>query len=84
MGFNTIIDIIGSMLVGGLMLIILFRLNNSATSTLYNSNSELIVQQEMVSEVEVLESDFRKIGYCKDWKKYLTPEKLFYMRTQIV
>ncbi len=75
MGFNTIIDIIGSMLVGGLMLIILFRLNNSATSTLYNSNSELIVQQEMVSEVEVLESDFRKIGYCKDWKKIPDPRK---------
>jgi type II secretory pathway component PulJ len=69
MGFNTIIDIIGAMFIGGLLLIILFRLNNSATSTLYNSTSELIVQQAMVSVVQVLESDFRKIGYCKDWTK---------------
>ena len=75
MGFSTIIDIIGSMFVGGLLLIILFRLNNSATSTLYNNTSELIVQQAMVSVVEVLESDFRKIGYCKDWTKIPDPSK---------
>ena len=75
MGFSTIIDIIGSVFVGGLLLIILFRLNNSATSTLYNNNSELNVQLAMVSVVEVLESDFRKIGYCKDWKKIPNPRK---------
>ena len=75
MGFNTIIDIIGSVFVGGLLLIILFRLNNSATSTLYNSTSELTVQQAMVSVVQVMESDFRKIGYCKDWTKIPNPSK---------
>jgi len=75
MGFSTIIDIIGSVFVGGLLLIILFRLNNSATGTLYNSTSELTVQQAMVSQVEVLESDFRKIGYCKDWTKIPDPSK---------
>ncbi len=75
MGFNTIIDIIGSIFVGGLLLIILFRLNNSATSTIYNSTSELNIQQAMVSVIEVMESDFRKIGYCKDWKKIPDPTK---------
>ncbi|PIW70433.1 MAG: hypothetical protein COW08_01870 [Ignavibacteriales bacterium CG12_big_fil_rev_8_21_14_0_65_30_8] len=75
MGVSTILDIIGSIFVGGLLLLILFRLNTSATGTLYNSNSELNVQQSMISVVEVLESDFRKIGYCKDWTKIPDPSK---------
>jgi len=75
MGINTLLDIVGSIIVGGLLLLILFRLNASATSNLYNNNSELIVQQAMVSVVEVLESDFRKIGYCKDWNKIPDPTK---------
>ncbi|PJA99549.1 MAG: hypothetical protein CO128_03325 [Ignavibacteriales bacterium CG_4_9_14_3_um_filter_30_11] len=75
MGISTILDIIGSVFVGGLLLLILFRLNTSATGTLYNSNAEINVQQAMVSVVEVLESDFRKIGYCKDWTKIPDPSK---------
>jgi len=75
MGISTILDIIGSVFVGGLLLLILFRLNTSATGTLYNSNAEINVQQAMVSVVEVLEHDFRKIGYCKDWTKIPDPSK---------
>ena len=75
MGYSTVLDIIGSLFVGGLLLLILFRLNNTAASTLYNSTSELNVQQAMVSVVQVMESDFRKIGYCKDWTKIPDPSK---------
>lgn len=75
MGANTLLDIVGSIIVGGLILLILFRLNSSATSNLYNENSELIVQQAMVSQVQVIESDFRKIGYCKIWTKIPDPTK---------
>ena len=75
MGFNTLLDIVGSVIIGGLILLILFRLNSSATTNLYNNNSEEIVQRSMVSVVQVLESDFRKIGYCKDWTKIPIPTK---------
>lgn len=75
MGANTLLDIVGSVIVGGLILLILFRLNSSATSNLYNENSELTVQQAMVSQVQVIESDFRKIGYCKIWTKIPDPTK---------
>ena len=75
MGANTLLDIVGSIIVGGLILLILFRLNSSATSNLYNENSELTVQQAMVSQVQVIESDFRKIGYCKIWTKIPDPTK---------
>ena len=75
MGFNTLLDIVGSIITGGLILLILFRLNSSATTNLYNNSSEAIVQRSMVSVVEVLENDFRKIGYCKDWNKIPDPTK---------
>ncbi|MGA7836895.1 MAG: hypothetical protein WB996_02950 [Ignavibacteriaceae bacterium] len=75
MGFSTLLDVVGSVIIGGLIILILFRLNNSATANLYNSYSEATVQQSIVSVVQVLESDFRKIGYCKDWNKIPDPTK---------
>ena len=75
MGSNVILDIVGSMLVGGLVLLMMFRLNAQATSNLYNSSSELNVQLAMTSVVHVMENDFRKIGYCKDWNQISDPTK---------
>ena len=75
MGFSTLLDILGSIIIGGLILLILFRLNTSATSNLYNNTSEANVQSAMISVGTVLENDFRKIGYCKDWTKIPDPTK---------
>ncbi len=66
MGAATILDILGSTIVGGLLLFILFNMNNNATQNTYNFSGELILQQNLVTTVEVLEYDFRKIGYCED------------------
>jgi hypothetical protein len=76
MGYSTILDVLGSIIVGGLILLILFRLNASATSNLYDNNSEANVQSAMTSTASVLEYDFRKIGYCKDWTKIPDPTKV--------
>ena len=75
MGASTLLDILGSIIIGGLILLILFRLNASATSNLYNNNSEANVQSAMISVTTVLEDDFRKIGYCKDWTQIADPTK---------
>ena len=75
MGFSTLLDILGSVIIGGLILLILFRLNTSATSNLYNNTSEANVQSAMISVGAVLENDFRKIGYCKDWTQIPDPSK---------
>src|SRR5512137_54209 len=69
MGFSTLIDLLGSMIVGGLLFIILLRLNEAATQNTFNNSSELQVQQNLVSVVQLIEYDFRKIGYCADYKK---------------
>lgn len=73
MGFNVILDIVGSTIIGGLLMLILFRLNNSATENTYNYSGELSSQQNLTTVVEILENDFRKIGYCADWQKIPVP-----------
>lgn len=75
MGFSTILDILGSTIVGGLLLMILWRLNDASTQNTYNYGGELIVQQSLVEAVTLLEYDFRKIGYCKDYTKIPDPSK---------
>jgi hypothetical protein len=75
MGSSTMIDMVGSFFIGGILLLMALRLNASGmeTSTVYNSN--LILQQNMTTLVQMIEEDFRKIGYCRDWKKIPDPSK---------
>ena len=56
-------------------MLILFRLNDSTTQNTYNFTGELVVQQNMVTTVEVLEYDFRKIGYCENPLAIPNPEE---------
>ncbi|HET56715.1 MAG TPA: hypothetical protein ENN33_16090 [Ignavibacteria bacterium] len=73
MGFSTLIDILGSTIIGGMLLLILFRMNDAAVENTYVYGGELIVQQNLVEVVTLLEYDFRKIGYCADWTKIPDP-----------
>lgn len=75
MGFSTLLDIIGSMVIGGMLMLILFRLQDNAVKNTYNYGGEAIVQQNLVEAVQLLEHDFRKIGYCRDWSKIPDPTK---------
>lgn len=75
MGTSVILDILGSMIIGGILLLTLFRMNDNATKNTYNFSGELGVQQNLVTSVEVLEYDFRKIGYCEDPAKLPRPEE---------
>ncbi len=75
MGFSTLLDILGSTIVGGLLLMILLKLNDASVQNTFTFGGDLIVQQNLVSVVDLIEYDFRKIGYCKDWKKIPDPSK---------
>lgn len=75
MGFSSIIDILGSVIIGGILLLILFRLSDTSTENTYLNSSELIIQQNLVEVVGLLEYDFRKIGYCEDWTKIPDPSQ---------
>ncbi|MBI9072875.1 MAG: hypothetical protein JEY94_14835 [Melioribacteraceae bacterium] len=75
MGFTTILDILGATIVGGVLLLILFRVQGSSVENTYVYGGDLMVQQNLVAIVELLEYDFRKIGYCKDWQQIPDPSK---------
>ena len=73
MGVSSLLDIIGSTLIGGMLLLILFRLNDASAENTYNNSGELTSQQNISTVVQILETDFRKIGFCKDWNKIPNP-----------
>ncbi|MDP4174031.1 MAG: hypothetical protein Q8933_08700 [Bacteroidota bacterium] len=75
MGFSTLLDILGSTVIGGLLFMILLRMNDTATQNTFTFAGEAQVQQNLVSVVELLEYDFRKIGYCADFTKIPVPSK---------
>lgn len=75
MGFSTLLDIMGSVVIGGFLLMILFRLNDGTVKNTYTNTDELIVQQNLVEVVKLLEYDFRKIGYCEDFLQVADPTK---------
>ena len=75
MGFTTILDILGSIIIGGILMTIAWRLSDAATEKTYNNSGELALQQNLVTVAQIIEWDFRKIGYCADWKKLPDPTK---------
>ncbi len=75
MGFSDVLDLAGSILIGGLIMLILFRMNDAAVENVYNNGGELSLQQNLAVTAKVLEYDFRKIGYCAEWKKIPDPSK---------
>jgi hypothetical protein len=75
MGYSTLLDILGSIIIGGILLTIVFRLNGAATEKTYNNSGELSLQQNLSTIAQIIEHDFRKIGYCADWNKLPDPTK---------
>jgi hypothetical protein len=75
MGFSTILDILASIIIGGILMMITWRLSDAATEKTYNNSGELSLQQNLATVAQILENDFRKIGYCADWNKFPDPSK---------
>lgn len=75
MGSSSLIDIIGSLIVAGMLLIIALRMNSAAieTTAVYNQNA--VLQSNITALVGMIEEDFRKIGYCRDWRKIPDPSR---------
>ena len=82
MGFSTLLDILGSVVVGGLLLLILFRLNDATVENNYVYGGEAIAQSNLVEVVQLVEHDFRKIGYCRDWNQIPDPSKSILVANQ--
>jgi len=68
-------DMIGSFAIGGFLLLMCLRLNAQANEAASVYNSNLILQQNVTTAVSIIEDDFKKIGYCRDWRKIPDPSR---------
>ncbi len=73
MGTSSLVDIISSVVISGLLLLIALRLNAQANETSVVYNGSVTLQQNMTTLVGWIEHDFRRIGYCKDYTKIPFP-----------
>jgi hypothetical protein len=61
------IDLVASIIIGGMMVGIMLKLNGNAAQNVYLNSGEVICQQNLVNVAQILETDFRRIGYCSDY-----------------
>lgn len=75
MGFSAMIDILGSTIIGSIIFLLLLRINDAATQSTYTYMGDVIVQGNLVATIQIIEHDFRKIGYCSNYSKIPDPSK---------
>jgi hypothetical protein len=64
-GYQVLLDIIGSAVTGGLLLITLLNFNAENMENKQLFRDEITAQGNLVAVVDVIEDDFRRIGYCR-------------------
>lgn len=60
---HILLDIFGSIIIGGLILLMILKFNLFASNANYYSDNELKLQQNVKTLAEILNYDLRKIGY---------------------
>ena len=60
---NVLIDLIGSSFIGGILLLLILKLNLYSQNTGISSDSELRIQQNAKTLAEIINYDLRKVGY---------------------
>ena len=60
-----LLDILGSSFIGGILLLLVLKMNLFISSARYDSDNELRMQQNAKTLAEIMNNDFRKIGYME-------------------
>ena len=63
---NILLDLVGSTIIGALIVSMLLNFNVFQSNAMISSDSELRLQQNAKTIAEILNHDFRKIGYRYD------------------
>jgi hypothetical protein len=71
---NILIDLIGSTFIGGLLLLLILKLNLYSQNTSISSDTELSMQQNAKTLAEILNYDLRKVGYNCDSTAIITAD----------
>jgi hypothetical protein len=67
MGYNVILDIVGSIIIGGIILVMMGNVNYNIFENTYNSNIKVADQGRISNVAMIMESDIKKIGYSADY-----------------
>lgn len=65
MGFSTFLDILGSMFIGGILMLSLFQVNTNVITNLGYYTSDFGLQVGLLDLVQVIENDLKRTGYSK-------------------
>jgi hypothetical protein len=60
---NTLLDILGATLIGGMVIFMMLNLNLASSEKKLSSDTEMQLVKNAKTFADVLQSDFRKIGY---------------------
>jgi hypothetical protein len=64
LGYSVILDIIGSAITGGLLVLTLLSFNAQNAENKRMFRDDIIAQENLVQIVRVMEEDMRRMGYC--------------------
>lgn len=60
---STLIDIMGAVVIGGILLLVAMTAMDSGLQSFINSNADAIVQNELADLSRIMQHDLRKMGY---------------------
>lgn len=72
---NTTFDYIGSVAVGGMIVVIVLTLNSNIVTSSFQRNLDLLSQESAVNLVTILETDFKRIGYFSNTRPVTLAER---------
>jgi hypothetical protein len=72
---SVLLDIFGSTFIGGMLLLLIIKLNLFTSQASFSSDNELKMQQNAKTLAEIINHDFRKIGYNYDETAIITAKE---------
>ena len=66
MGSYTLLQIVGSTIIGGFLILMLFKFNCIMNEKKQRYETKNIIQNNLSEVSNLIDSDLNKIGYCKD------------------
>lgn len=82
MGSSTMIDIVGSYIIAGVLLTFMLNMDRNITQANYTSVNDVVVQTNIVNAAKIIETDFRRIGYCANPNNIPDPSKAIMSASQ--
>lgn len=63
MGYSVLLDILGSMFIGGIFLLTLMTTNNNTVTNMHFYNTDFLLQLSLLDVINTVETDLKRIGF---------------------